>query len=571
VGTLLEELASEDLTEEAWAQVHAQAKLTVAPVASEAVAAGLVLHSARWVDTTRIEVVTAGPVADGTVLEVRAREASRELPVHARASADAIVVDVPPTEGDRPVTAIRLRGTQCSGPWIVVHDPAELERAARGRTAIDERIERVIQFGGRDPEGGADLLELLTEAVRLRSEVLRSPTARRPTGKAAPAAGGPEWHWVEEYVEVNPEAADDPLGTPDQSGVYALDPVRIIENLIGGDARRLAARSEEAEHENGPDVAGGEGAGGDGSSPHAQLGSDRPRRDLLDAAERARAAFVSALEREGGDLPAEHLLTDVLVLAAALQSGVHRERLTDLAYANSMEDVLRALLGSAQSPYARALAKIPPEQRRATWARSWLLIGPLLVVWHVLMARRAARGEDGIADAVHRDAVGLWFRNVLRHAPRESVPELVQEAERQLPAMERFGALWLADRWKELAEELPFLSFVHQVLDDAEALLAVEQILQPALPNGGIGNAREGDRVLGRGRDGSLAIGFMDDDKNALLCDGAFQNSYDPDVRWRFRKAARGQVLTLDAAEEVLLSASVDVTKAAAVLDRIQP
>ncbi|WP_242396164.1 phospholipase D-like domain-containing protein [Anaeromyxobacter oryzisoli] len=570
VGTLLGELAAEELTEEAWAHVHEQAKKTVPPVAPEAAASNLVLHSAQWLDATRVEVVTSGAVPEGAVVEVRARDASRDVPVQARASSGPLVVEVPAAEGNRPVTAIRIRVAKWSGRWVVVHDASELERTARGRTAIDDRVERVVQFGGRDPEGGADLLELLTEAVRLRSEALRSPTAKRSSHKPAPSTGGAEWHWVEEYVEGEPELADEALGSTDRSRVYALDPVRIIDNLIAGDARKLASRSDALEDEEGREGDEGEGGGGGNSAAPPRPPTDRPRRDLLDAAERARAVFVFALDREGGDLPAEHLLTDVLVLAAALQSGVHRERLTDLVYAKSMEDVLRALLGSAQSAYPRALANIPPEQRRVAWARGWLLIGPLLVLWHVSMARRAARGEDRMEDAVRRDAIGLWFRNVLRHAPRESVAELVAEAERQLPAIERFGALWLADRWKGFAEAVPFLTFVRDVLEDAEALLAIEPVLQPALPSGVKRNAVEGDRVVGRGRDGSLAVGFMDDDNVALLCDGAFQNACHSDARWRFKKSAPGQVMTLEAAQEVLLAASQDASNAGAVLNRLE-
>lgn len=571
VGELVAELEGDDLTEGQWAEIHERAARTGPPETDPTLAHdGLILDSARWLPDGRLEATLGGPAPTGTVLQLRVGQAEREFALEGQGLAGPIALRVELEVG--PVAVARLVAADRSGPWCLVHDPAALKRAARGRSALDDRVERLVLHGGRDPEGGGDLVELITEIMRLRSEAKNDGARAGPPRRTAPREDGPEWRWIRPAETPNQEKQTvSAINLSDLTGLN-VDPVRLLERLLLGDARAMLGRV---------DVDGTDAdAEAKGATPGARIAEPPARStscvpmDLMETTERARSAFVSALVRGGGDLPPESILADVLVLASGLQSGLQQGRLTDRAYVHAMRDVLRAAFGSRNAPLVRALERIPPEKRERTWARGWLLVGPLVVLWQVLLAHEAATNGDGVEDAPRRTNLVLWIRHLLRHRPTDATADgLLAEAKRQLPTIEKFGALWLGDRWPGLAARLPFLDFARVAIEEALAVLAAEPILEEALKGAKLARLSgvvEGDDVIGLGPDGSPAKGFMDDAANALVHDGAFQAATRRDVHFQLRKLSGARVITVASAVALLRASAPELQSAAAVLERME-
>jgi hypothetical protein len=353
------------------------------------------------------------------------------------------------------------------------------------------------------------------------------------------------------------------------------DPSRLIERLILGDARvaagHLTGDDRGLTQQEITDSGEGEVSSAAALTAADQVQSAKP--DLQPVATRAREAFVAAVLRANQSWPAEVLLADLLLLTAALQDAMRQGQLTDAEYARHMIEVLSAVLGQATAPYPKALESVPLDQRLGAWARGWLLVGPLLVAWQVILAQLAARSEEELDAPARRAAVPLWVRGLIRHAPASDLEHILEEAERQLPAMERFGALWVADRWPYWAERLPLRAFLREVVSDALALERLEVPLGAALRQqaGKQDPVEEDDPVIGRGRDGRLAVGFMDTGVRALLCDGAFQDASSREVHRSLRRVGLTEVMTFHAAERVLETAPVEVRAALKVLAAIAP
>ena len=572
VGALLDALTTRDPTDLEWARVHARAAEAAPELdAADDAKPQLTLHSARWIDSTRVEIMPATKVEPETVLRLEGGRGARVLPLQLREGAHPIAAD--DVKAAEPgVVAARLERSGTVGPWILVHDPRALERAARGRTPLDDRIDRLIADRGRGDSVGEDFFDLLTAMIQLRGKSTpfqgTSRTAAGPT-----TGGGPDWRWTTPFEETK-DGDSGSLSSTHHNHMFSMNPARLIERLLRGDARAVLGESADQSPE--------EDAEGDQERPPVgpteplapPNGVEGKKGSSLDAAaERARIEFVRALETGEQVLPAEYLLADALLLAGALQGALREGRLLESTYQRSVTDMLSALLGFGHAPYPNALATIPGDQRASAWGRSWLLVGPLLLLWNVLLSRLASGRDEDVPDAGRRMGAAMWVRGVIRHAPSSNCAELLYEAERQLPAVEQFGVLWLGERWRYWSDRHPFRDFMRQVVDDAMALNALEPALQ-GVPRGErqlSGPLSEDDSVLGRGRDGHLAIGFMDTDTVALLCDGALQDASSSDPRRHLRKVGVRDVVPLERVEAFLKDAPCPVKEGLKVLTALAP
>lgn len=154
-----------------------------------------------------------------------------------------------------------------------------------------------------------------------------------------------------------------------------------------------------------------------------------------------------------------------------------------------------------------------------------ILFGALLAYNTCLADLDITRDTRGVQALLDGLAPALWMRNILRSAPPEAVDAALATLEADLPRLRR-GELWLGRAWPDLVTQIPFDSFARRLIEDARDILCAERVILPRLGET-FGKVEVEDRVVGPGRDGTLACGWIEEDDGsrqlvALLYDSAF-------------------------------------------------
>ncbi len=566
VAELIDEVTGEELTDADWKllEQREEARAT-SPDDEEAQPLGPLPVSACWLDAERVlftlRAASSGIVAaelmvrDRTWRTTRLTSTGTELRAH---------FDTQPGAGS---TVGRLVSAEGDGPWIVVHDRVELRDRGRALERADVQLRNHLSWDSGTARDATDFLEFLgrlfEERKRLDSEQPKSPAAASEPSSAPK----PEWRFVKEEDFRAPESSSEGAGVNSSEGHTALDPTRLMLRLLFGDLDLEDADASEGE-------SGLTEAAVDGPAPQAPK-SGRAKRDaevvLRSAAMRARTAYLDTLRRAGGQGRSPgRMLEDLEVLSVALYRGLRSGGLSAPAFLAEYAPVLRAFFGAANTPFCLALSAVPEEERPAFWARTPVLAASCLLVFNACLAdlEVGQYEEEPSPDFVHVAPV-LWLRHVLRHAPTD---QPLATLEKQLPRIRKQGQLWLASHWPHLEASCDFALFAARQIEMARALDRLQAALRPKRVSEAGRLDGDTDCVLGFGRDGSLAAGFVDPPEKlvsiAWLHDGAFQNP-EPSENGRhdrLHKTTSRQVLPFRVAYEVVkrdaqLLAAVELLK----------
>ena len=411
---------------------------------------------------------------------------------------------------------IRLGSPLGFGPWAVVHDVAELTEEARAETRVQSAL-RDSAVGSNDVDGAEKLLKMMAgmwqERQRQKAEAVPTDSALQDEGEAA---NKPEWCWVSRTEFTGRPSA--PTSEAQERRDSVPLPVNLLRRLLFGDDDGSDGDANDGESEPTEDP-----VPEDNDASAIARASAQERQSFLDAADAALEAYLGQLTGDDSTNGASRLLDDLHLLAATLHYAFTAGALSASMLRGQLIRLLRAFLGSRSAPFPRALESIVPEQRTEAWGKP-----PCSCSERCSLTTRACRNSLlAVTSAICK---GSWMTR-LPHSGYASLSGLRLERQwmmlagidRDLPRI-RQGPLWLGRVWPTLVVEIPLNDFVRRLVEDARNILDAEQVILARLADAD-GKLNDDDRVLGVGRDGALACGWIEAGKQDVvwLCDSAFQ------------------------------------------------
>lgn len=551
VAALIDEVTSEELTDADWKLLEQrEAARAARPDEEGGQPTGPAPVSACWLDAERVQFTLRAAASGIVAAELMVRDRSwRTTRLTSNGTELRAHFDTQPGAGS---AVGRLVSAGGEGSWIVVHDRVELRDRGRALERTDVQLRNHLSWDSGTARDATDFLEFLgrmfEERKRRDSELPKAPSAASEPSSAPK----PEWRFVKEEDFRATESSNEGAGVDSSEERTALAPTRLMLRLLFGDLDVEDADASEGE-------SGLTEAAVDGPAPQAPK-PGRAKRDadvvLRSAATRARTAYLDTLRRVGGQGRSPgRMLEDLEVLSVALYRGLRSGGLSAPAFLAEYAQLLRAFFGAANTPFCLALRSVPEEERPAFWARTPVLAASALLVFNACLAdlEVGQYDEEPSPDFLHVAPV-LWLRHVLRHAPPD---DQLATLEKQLPRIRKQGQLWLASHWPHLEASCDFVEFAARQLETAEGLNRLEAGLRArrAAEAGRLDG--DTDCVVGFGRDGSIAAGFVDDPDKPIsrvwLHDGAFQNPEPSESgrHDRLHKTTSQQVLPLRVAYEV--------------------
>tara|TARA_R110002096_G_C14660074_1_gene727641 strand:- start:6880 stop:9510 length:2631 start_codon:yes stop_codon:yes gene_type:complete len=404
------------------------------------------------------------------------------------------------------VTIVQLMARGHYGNAAIVMDLPEVKEHATGHVPAEELLRRLLgEDGGH--KGAEELFELLA-----RIAATEKPSKGVGSGGSTSSSQKTKTKFLvsdQDYESSGDASAhESPSRSSSSQGPIGA---RLISSLLFGDAGDDAeADASEGESEAGDDdLLGGVSSEGTAARRHNSDGA--PTASLLQAADRARRAYVSTFQRTIQGRDAWRLNRDLQVLLASLHY-LAKNGMTPNQFAGHVIPLLRAFLGQPSAPLPRALSALEGEAREEAWTRYPFLLNSCLFVYNATLAfveQRSGPREELTDDFVSTKPV-LWIRNIVKHTPPEVVHELLDTLEAQTSALHR-GAFWVAGSLPRAGDVIGFPSFVRRVIRDAVDLNTASENLSEAVRSAQKTCSIEGSEVVvGLGTSGDLIAGFAE-------------------------------------------------------------
>ena len=483
---------------------------------------GPAIIEARWEGNSTIVVTLAPDVAPPSGAEIRSAD-NRHTSLPVSTPDESRRVRVSCSQDTRTAaTVVRLTLGEGFGPWAVVHDPDELAEQARPESRVQAAARDLLGADTFDVDAAEKLLEMMAamwqERQRRRAEAIE---AREEAGGDEDPGDTPrpDWCWIKP-TDFTGQEIPEPSNASTRPGNSPL-PVNMLRNLLFGEEQIGDEDASEGESELQEDEGGDEE-----EVPAVPRVTARERAQFLEAARKAQDAYLRQLGSDESSRSAVRLLEDMRLLAAVVHYAFVSGVLTAFELRSQMIRLLHAFLGLRNAPFPIALEAIPAAERSETWVRAPVILFGALLAYNTCLAdldiTRDTRGVQALLDGL---APALWMRNILRSAPPEAVDAALATLEADLPRLRR-GELWLGRAWPDLVTQIPFDSFARRLIEDARDTLSAERVILLRLGET-LGKVEVEDRVVGPGRDGTLACGWIEEDDGsrqlvALLYDSAF-------------------------------------------------
>lgn len=500
VRTLLDELQTRALSAADLAFLDQQEQARESSAASEAESpSGPSCSFADWVDEATVEVASSSPLPHELTAEFKAGDLQSTARVQLMATGRLRVKAPTGIERHRAV-AIRLLAGEAAGAWCAVHDPRSLRDHGSGRAEADRRIEQFLGDDPNDPHSAQNLIEFLAGlwSDRQAREVVEDDgkVESEPSGKNAS-----EKRWFSHTEFDEPSGHD--LPTHDGAGHLDLSPSSLLRRLL------FTNRGLDADARDSEDVDSSE-AGHEGDP--APAGTHRRAPDLTEVATHLRRSFLQHLkDTAAAGRSATRLVEDLLVVTVALQRSLRTGGLEARHFLAEELPVLRAFIGEAHALLPKALRELGGEDQSRFWSEVPVVPAVAGLLYNCCLAEVAAVGHlDGLSAEFPGAHPVLWMRNILRHAPAQDVHQLRRQFENQLPRLKKTGDLWLGDLWPFAELRVSFPAFFEGLLTDSFGILAAERCIKGRLQNVAATRHEDGALVVGVGRDGGLAAGFVE-------------------------------------------------------------
>lgn len=530
VGELIDELALSPLTQE-----HEDIlAIRTADRANRAVDAGedllpasLGICTASWFDEQSVTITTLEGVA-ATEADVIAKSATAITVALVRIDPWTSRATVPVGFDRTGTVAVRLRKSEATGSWVIVHDRNELAEWARG-VSPDERRLMSLLFANPDDES------LAMRYMELCRRVLAERAKRADVAEEAddPSAVQHETRWT--FVREEDFVSREDQSSKRSARGNAGDPARLLRRVLFG--------SDPGDADDGQ-------TSGDTSAGSAEDPLDAPaygvplererRMHFAELVERSRADYLERLSHHSRH-SAEHLLEDLQLLMVGAHRGVRIGALSAFDFLLVVVPTLREFVGGEHAPFVAALRRDPSLLQDRRW-RAWSATTVSLLIYNACLAHLEMVGVDDPIDVSVPDvAPVLWMHNIARAMNLEPDATSFDVAMRQLPRLRWLG-LWLGDVWPYPAKRLPFERFFQRMVADSHSIEYVSRMLPKPMPRLSVHSHTDDMYVVGVGRDGQVAIGFQETGSAvAYLRDGAFQREASPAPPWeKLLRTAQG-------------------------------
>jgi len=549
VAALLDELPTKDFTP------AMRAKLQELHAPPEPSAAGPAITDARWTGPATILVTVDAHGEPPTGGEIKTSGA-----VH-----PATLVGQPDAENRLLVScwgglrdaaaALRLVSARGFGPWAVIHNTAELAERAQPESRVQAQVRDLFGDETISLDAAEKLLETLVKMweERRRQNAAALDVSEGSGDKNEEAEPRPDWCWVSPVDFVAQEVTE-PEAAGARPGLSSVPlPANLLRWLLFGDAQE-----DEADVDEGESDADEERVALEVEAHDMRRASAAVRASFIKAAEKALKAYLGQLGSKGASRSAPRLLDDMHVLAAVAHYAFASNALSVLQLRGQLVRLLHAFLGLRSAPFPRALEAILAGDRAETWSGSpILLLGTVLAYNTCLADLDISRDERDLQQLLDSLAPALWVRNLMRAAPPGAVNAALESLDSDIPRLRR-GPLWLGEAWPVLVARIPFDAFARKLIQDAQDIVCAERLVLPRLAEAD-DKLKEDDHVVGPGRDGALACGWIERDESSLpvyarLYDSAFLLAVPPpgapDAPMHRFVQPRGKVILIETAYE---------------------
>lgn len=450
---------------------------------------------------------------------------------------------------------------------VVVLDLPEIREHATGYVPAEELLRRLLGEGTVF-DGAEQLFDLLAKIAAAEKPSKEKGGSGGENSRKSPKKTK---HIVSEQDYATSGDGTD-LGLPKAGGRAAPIGARLIGTLLFGEQGDFG------------DVDGAEGESEAGEEHVTESGylsasntrdtGTRPDATLLDAAERARHAYVAAFQRTTQGRDAWRLNRDMQVLLASLHYLL-KNGMTPLEFASNVVPLLRAFLGSPHAPLPKAISALEGEERIEAWSRYPFLLNSLLFVYNATLALAEAKmlDREHITDDFVSAKPVLWLRNVVEHTPRLVIKGLLEAVDTRVPSLQR-GAFWVADYLPRAGDIVSFPVFVRTVIQDASDLnVASEHLAESVRSECKSASISGADVVVGLGANGHLISGFAEEGNNyrwqGLMYQEAFVAADAGSIEARMRRQVDTQLVPIELLEPLAQAAGPQVERGLAVLRRI--